>query len=234
MGAFGSIMTSKAIISDRLNQIVKKYETISLNNGQEIPCPYWMNKLRKGRVFIRGQYNGKGSWHEIQKALNEALAKENVRRVISYEKIQKLAKRHRIGIDCSGFIFRVLEHTNPSFKQLFPFGINKTNAKMLTDKHITRLILKAKDIMPGDLIRMMGGKHAAIILKNDGRIITYVHSATSTLIRGVHRARIKVAYPQKGLEFQTWEEKTNKKENFGKKYFNPQKGDSIRRLTHFS
>ncbi len=230
-------MTAKALISDILNQIVKKYENINLDNGQIVPCPYWMNKLKIGKVFIRGQFNGKGTWQEIQKAMNKALTQEEglYQKIIPAEKIQKLAKRHRIGIDCSGFIFRVLEYTSPSFKQLFPLGINKTNAKILTEKHISRRVLKAKDIIPGDLIRMMGGKHATIILQNDGKTITYAHSsARSTLLKGVHRGRINIVNPQQGLEFQAWEEKASKGENFGKKYFNPQKGDSIRRLPLFA
>lgn len=215
-----------------LFQIVQKYENLKLINGQKRNCPYWMNKLKDGEVFIRGQFNGKGSWQYIQSALNSALKKEHLDdKILPQEKLQKLARRHRIGIDCSGFVYRVFEHLGLS--NIFPENINHTNANIITTSQISLKVDKIKDIRPLDLIRMLGGKHIAVVINKTDQEIEYAHSSDKTVIQGVHRGTVQIRYPEKGLESQLWAEKTKKGENFGKKYFNPQRGDSVRRLKFF-
>ncbi|EKD58117.1 MAG: hypothetical protein ACD_57C00026G0003 [uncultured bacterium] len=91
--------------------------------------------------------------------------------------------------------------------------------------------INLKDIGVGDLIRNRGGRHVLFVVESNNNSLTYVHSSTMlTKETGVHLGTIKIVDWEKGLEGQIWLEKTSDGENFGKKYFNPSNGDSIKRF----
>ena len=214
-----------------LLQIIYQYENISLQNGQTIRCPYWSNLIKNGK------FGGKGSSVQIQQALNQALSLEKILSPIPVPKIESLARRHHIGIDCSGYIMRILGYlsqkkliSKSKLESLFPKGIYATNADMLTANNISFLVKKVTGIHPLDLVRMMDGKHILMVIENSGKEIIYTHSSGVTQIRGVHKGKIIISNPQKGLEDQLWNEKTRLGFNFGKKYYHPQKGDGIKRI----
>jgi hypothetical protein len=71
------------------------------------------------------------------------------------------------------------------------------------------------------------GRHVAIVVKAVPRQLIYAHS---TYGAGPHLGKIQILDPNQGLDSQIWLEKTRKGENYGKKYFYPQKGDGVRRL----
>lgn len=198
-------------------------------------CPYWMNKIREGKVVVRGKGDGKGKSEDIKNFLKQSIAKLPLSTNITQENVFKLAKRERIGIDCSGLVYRILDEVLKNhgleLDQIFPGGVTKTNARRLTNSEVTYRISKASDIKPGDLIRMMAGKHVLLVVENDGKYIHYIHSSNRrTREKGVHTSKIKIISPYTNLDSQMWLEETPEAENFGKKNFHIKKGDGARRL----
>lgn len=215
-------------------------------NHLVIHCPYWMNRLKNDKVILRGFANGKGRSDEIKEKLNKRLNNLPVDLKFEFtpETVRKFAKRERIGIDCSGFVYRVLDellhigYRNTNYKNLdkvFGGGIDKTNVKRLTSPQYSREIRNIRDFKLGDIIRLWGGKHAVIIIRNNLKELVYAHSSSlSTKIQGVHTAIIQLVKVKRSLKDQKWLEEARTGENFGKKYFNPEKGDGVFRLKIFS
>ncbi len=213
-------------------------------NGIEIACPYWMNKIREGKVVLRGFANGKGTAGEIKEEILR-----NIKDLQAYmddkNSLYKLAKRERIGIDCSGLSYRILDklsdmgyakETMPGFSldEVFSGGIDRTNVIRFTSSEYAVPVEKISEVKLGDIIRMMRGKHMLVILAKNSTEIKYIHSSKSTEIYGVHEGIIKIKDWSKSLEKQKWQEITRKGENFGRKYFHPESKDGIYRLRIFS
>lgn len=207
-----------------------------------VSCPYWVNRLKNGKVSIRGQFNGKGSAGEIKRALSEALLSGKNSGNITSEDIQKIAKRNRIGIDCSGLVYRIMDSALrivndvkiPTLDEVFEKGIYKTNADTLTGDVYTFSIQSAGDSRPGDFIRLMGGKHIALVTAVTGSQIEYIHSAKTTKIPGVHKGKIRIVNRNSDLNENVWEEMAANGNNYGKSTCQPLQGDGIRRLRAFN
>lgn len=226
------------MVSDKL---INKYidHWLQMDVGRVIiNCPYFANKLRNGKVVLSGYKGGKGDFAEINKELDKLIAANPP--ISGKKDIFKLAKRNRVGIDCSGFVFRFLteliklKYQNcmiTNLEQVFPNGIYRTNADALTrGAHISgvQIILRSQ---LGDLIRMNNGHHVAVVIENENKVITYIHSSNVTIETGVHLGKIKVNDQNKTL---IWTETTKGNINFGVKYFHPQNGDGIYRLKIFN
>lgn len=237
------MQNSNKNIAVEITQFINKYCEMDIN-GVVIHCPYWINRLKDNKVTLRGFANGKGKSDEIRKELLRRLKKlpPGEFNALTSESIRKFARRERIGIDCSGLVYRVLDELlrlgfNTGYKnldQIFAGGIDKTDVKRLTDPQYSKKIKNIGEFQSGDIIRLWGGKHAAIIINNNQKEISYVHSsALSTKIQGVHTSPIQITDIKNPLEEQIWEEKTRSGENFGEKRFNRTKGDGVFRLKVF-
>lgn len=243
-------MISNQNIQEEIQKFIREYTHMNIG-GLVINCPYWVNRLKNGQVVLRGFGNGKGSAKEIRdeliKRLN-GLSQEDSFKLTS-ENLRKFAKRERIGIDCSGLVYRVLDKLlhlgygntkNRNLDEVFYGGIfskeiNKTNVKRLTSPKYSFEIKNIKEMKLGDMIRLWGGKHAAIIIDNNQKEIIYAHSSwLSAKIQGVHTSSIQIVDPDKPLSEQKWIEETRTGENYGKKYFRFENGDSVFRLKIFS
>jgi len=233
------------VIEQEIKNFIMQYTQMDIG-GIVINCPYWMNKERNGKIVFRGFANGKGGAQEIREELVKRYNQlpPELKFDLNQDNLRKFARRERIGIDCSGFVYRVLEellrlgYKNTGYENLdkvFSGGINKTDAERLTDRQYCKELKNISAIEIGDVIRLWGGKHAAIIIQNDQKEITYAHSSwLSTKIQGVHTSIIQIIEVQKSLRDQHWMEETRSGENFGKKYFRPEEGDSVFRLKIFS
>ncbi len=228
--------------TEGLYRFIKQY--LKINLGEiSVPCPYWSNKIKNGLVVIRGFQNGKGKAEEIKSELQKRLLPDNLNiDLFTPLYIQKFAKKERIGIDCSGLAFRVLEElvrlrykncSVDNLTQVFPEGISRVNVKKITDINYCIEINDLKEVQTGDLIRMMGGKHVVVIIKSENNSVTYIHSSHITSTQGVHLGFITLK-EDLPLEKQNWLEKTKREENFGQRYYYPHKGDGIYRLKIFS
>jgi len=210
--------------------------------GKKIRCPYWRDKIEKG---IWGPLGGKGKVNQIVRA---TLVMAKIQRIelkeLSGEKIENFIRKNRIGLDCSGLVYWLLDALDrekggnglvddiPRAKGRF---LIRANVEMLTNDKVTIPIEKISDVKVGDIIRLQGGKHLAVVIqirkaRNQVKEFVYAHSSNLTEVKGVHLNKIMIKNPDKGLEKQIWLEKTYKGENYGQKYFRLEKGDGVRRL----
>jgi len=236
-------LTNQDIIKKKIFGFVTDYIEMDIG-GIIIHCPYWRNKLREGKVVLRGYLNGKGSSTDIRNKIIETLHNSHINTtLINADYIRKLAKRERIGIDCSGFVYRFLDYLISlsydnyrlkSLDEVFIGGINKTNAHMLTSAKFSDYIANISNYRIGDMIRLMKGKHVAVILELNDKEIVYVHSVTKTKVKGVHSGKIDILNKNKPLEKQNWLEETETGENFCRKYFYPKERDGVYRLKIFA
>lgn len=231
-------------IQDKFYHFLKSYLEIKLD-GKTYNCPYWSNKIRRGKVVIRGFQNGKGESVSIRNELMRLLKDEINHALIlgSRKNLFKFAKCHRIGIDCSGLVYQLLNrlvkigYKNSKIidlEDVFTGGINKTDVKLLTGQQFTKKINNITRIQLGDLIRINNGRHIALILTKNRNIITYVHSSNLTQETGVHLGKIRIINKSQSLTKQDWLEKTKTGDNFGKKYFKENSGDRFYRLKIFN
>lgn len=213
-----------------VNSIITNYLEMKIL-GKVFNCPYWSNKIKGGVVILRGFLNGKGDSESIRAELEKLLFRHPLREKIlsDPEKFRKFAKSHRLGIDCSGLVYRVLEKL-VDMPRIFPGGINRTNAAALTSPKCCQKIEGRSTVRTGDLIRIQGGKHIALVIDNSKDKITYIHSSQRlTKIQGVHVGIINLVKRQDTLKAQ-FNEKTRSGENFGEKYFRQDYGDGFFRL----
>ncbi len=225
-----------------MDQIIEKYldSWLKMKIGRVmINCPYFANKIRNGKVILSGFVGGKGDYSEINRELNKAVS-ANQKIIIDKQDIVKLARRKRIGIDCSGFVFRLLselirlQYQNcpvKSLEEVFSEGIFRTNADKLTlGNHVIKVKLFSRSKL-GDLIRINNGRHVAVVLEKKNNMITYIHSSKVTKESGVHTGTIMINNTNQTLE---WREITRDNINFGDKYFHLHDGDGIFRLKIFN
>jgi cell wall-associated NlpC family hydrolase len=202
-----------------------------------------MDVPKKG---IRGWHGGKGTPSEITQTTKLLAKEQNVDlQKLSSDQIRQFMTKNRLGVDCSGFIYYLLDQT---FLQLHHNSLDKIikakltknplnpprfrcNADCLTnDPNTIPIIFPKERIQSGDLIRIHQGKHVAIIIKSNKSKITYAHSSGKTATTGVHFGQINITQLKKDLSQQSWLELTPSGKNYGTLYFRPRKGDGIRRL----
>ncbi len=209
---------------------------------KEIRCPYWRNRLTLG---ITGPFGGKGRPEQIIEATRLAAKKAAVNlNQMSGEEILAFMKRKKIGVDCSGFVFWLLdsldkEKGGPGLAEKFPhfpgtLPQRQASAEKLTGESLSTPI-KVDQVRVGDMIRLDGGKHIAIVIKIEkelGKVkeIEYVHSSERTTIAGVHSGKIKVIDSQKKLEEQEWEETLPDGTSYGREFCREERGDGLKRL----
>lgn len=229
-------------ISEQISHFVKAYTEMDIL-CTTIHCPYWMNKIKNKQVVLHGFLDGKGDANQIRQELVSRLKDYSSSDASNQDFLRKFARRERIGIDCSGFAYRFLNklaslrYNNcqvDTLDKVFGKGINKVDANQLTSKQNTVLVKKVSDARTGDLVRMMGGKHVAVILEVKNDLIFYIHSSNLTNEQGAHIGRIQITNIGQSLKYQLWLEETRNGYNFGKKYYHEEKGDGIYRLKIFA
>lgn len=235
--------------SEALKNLFYKYTHLPIG-GKEIICPYWKNDL-KNKIY--GPLGGKGTPDEIVKVTQEEANKASVDlSTLSKNDTLSFMKEKRIGVDCSGFVFWMLdvldcEKGGNGIADDIPnsqgrFIKARANVRMLTDKEVS-IPVEVGDVRVGDMIKLRGGKHLSLIIatirKSEGtgqlKEIGYAHSScpSITQIGGVHSSKILVKDLSLGLKEQEWQELTISGENYGKACYLPELGDGIFRLKNF-
>lgn len=180
--------------------------------GKLIPTPYRINIPANEHPARQGKSDPEVIRKQVEidaKAQGFDLEKATV------EEIRDFMKKNNLGIDCSGFAYRLLDHLSQKLhsKSLIDFNlpnVGRTNAAILTSDKFSKPIQKAREVKPGDLINMTSTiwpDHCLAVLSNDKGIITYAHSVGESNPDGVHTAKIKVTNPNGNIENQNWEEK---------------------------
>ena len=110
--------------------------------GKKVPCPYRMNDIGSLQK-VGPAFQGKSS-PEVLVETTKRLAKEqnfDLNRA-SVEEIRQFMSQNKLGIDCSGFIYRLLNHLVQKVKgkPLISFGLDhvgRTNVAKLTSDDYT-------------------------------------------------------------------------------------------------
>ena len=209
---------------------------------KEIVCPYWMNNSEKG---IYGPAGGKGTPEEIVEAtLEQALAGNINLESLDKEAIVLFMKAKKIGVDCSGFVFWMLNSLDlekggngiaddiPGSKGVLLKA--RASVLMLTDDNIS-FPIKLPEVMIGDMLRLRQGRHVDVVHKiaregKDVKEIWYAHSSSITKVTGVHEARITIADQNKEIGDQVWEEQTADGLSYKAESFFAEEKDGLRRL----
>lgn len=211
-----------------------------------------------GRTSRFNHYGAKGSPDQVSRALGQAARQHQFS--LSEAKPNEITEfmiKHGIGVDCSGFVYNVLDgwlRANaypPLNRQIlrtkglkgkleqYVLGwrwVRRAGAATLTSPLNTIKIQAASDVRPGDLLRLKHDRwqHIAIVVAATPKRITYAHSSEYTKIPGPHTGYIIITQPQMGLEAQDWHELTYNGKNYGKYAFNPNRGDAVRRLKYLA
>jgi hypothetical protein len=141
-----------------------------------IPCLYYNNNRTKLRAGLRVSI-GKGSPKEIEEELQIIAQKDKIHlHTMDETMVRMLMQKHTIGIDCSAFVYYVLDAEVQSKKNIslrstlhFPYATNpvrkllarlriveNTNVKTLAhEKNSTPITLS--DVAAGDMITILEG-----------------------------------------------------------------------------
>jgi len=221
--------------------------------GKQVKIPY---VLAKGRRLHFWDSSGKGTYKQIRvETIKRAKDKGVVLNLIPGLDINRFMRREGIGIECSGFVYHLLDAFMKEKKGsslvkcllrysgflgklervlLRPYRVRRISAQDLTSDINTVRIEKVSEIRAADLIRLSplkwSGKHVAIIVEVTPKCIVYAHSSKDTKKQGPHFGKIEVTVEDAGLEEQQWFEETKYGNNYGESCFKIENGDSVRRL----
>ena len=190
--------------------LMEAYEQFLLSlGGKKVPTPYRENDLNALQK-AGPEFQGKSS-PEVLIKTTQKLAREqdfNLNKA-SIEEIRAFMRKNKLGIDCSGFAYRLLNHLvqKSKGKPLTELGfehIGRTNVRKLTSDEMS-IPIDFKKAQPGDLIRLtlktdINVLHTVIILENSNSIITYAQSSEQTTPDGVHTVQIKNGKLPKDLD----------------------------------
>lgn len=163
---------STAQLSHNAMAVIDAYLGLSL--PEKIPCPYMNNRRLGIRGGLRAQI-GKGSPDEIVEETKITALKEKIDlEKLTKEQLIQFLVNHHLGIDCSGFVYHVLNaELKARRKQKMKLSLSFPQAKKVLQKirawlrpientnvqtfaHATNSHSVAlTDIQPGDLIVML-------------------------------------------------------------------------------
>lgn len=192
-----------------------------------ISIPYFSNTLKQ--TFPDNTLVGKGTWQEIFKL---------VPKDIKEGKKFTYLKKQKIGIDCSGLVYHLLnfysqlKFNKPVHNYLIgtdhKYGVRRLSANLLTAPINSIQIRNYNDIKTADIIRYNQGKHVLFIIEKKENIIYLVHSSKNTIPSGVHYATIEITDYSKPLNLQKWSDTTKSQTNYAN-LLNPENLDGIYR-----
>jgi hypothetical protein len=226
--------------------------------NKKVACPYFQNVA--GKKISSPVFSGKGTPEEIQDATIK-IFRQTGRNISNYppDVIRFYMVMANIGIDCSGFVVRVIQNflketgrgdlrknlrpENKSAGILLRFLIrpeSNLSADSLTSKTNCVSVKKINDVLPGDLIRV-GPSHVAIVGEvgktgNKVRKIIYCHSTYDYFEKhGVRSGEIIIKNPQQDLSKQKWTEYYRGRNWMLEDYLNAKPHDrGLRRLKVFA
>lgn len=218
--------------------------------GKKVAVPYWKNEFDyQTRTYsASGPFGGKGTPRQIYNVtLNLAQQQGFDLKKAKPEQIREFMQKNHVGLDCSGFAYQLLDALDMKIRGLgvdgfikadIPlesggddnYGIKRVSAKALTNETNTIEVESVSEIKTGDLIRMKGDEHLAVVIAVTPEKIAYAHSEDETVIEGPHVGKIMIKDIYDELQKQDWTECLKDGKNFQEEFYNPQRGDSVRRL----
>lgn len=217
----------KLTLPPSTRQAIEAYFNLQIG-PYKLPCPYFQNVAAKDGSLV---FVGKGTPEEIE----EETVKLFKRLKKDLKNYSPSVVRHYmvmagLGIDCSGFVARVLDiffrekALGSLTKKLRPVSysplslvrhylrpFSNLSANTLTSEVNCRKITDYNQALPGDLIRI-GSGHVAIVteVEKDGasiKAISYAHSTSDYFDQhGVRFGKISIIKPGADLDKQKWDE----------------------------
>lgn len=189
-------------ISSEGKNVIRHYANIRFTDDKLVRCPYYRNPRSGERKWGLIVFSGKGSPSDIEEELQMITKLEGIDPISATEKeIVTLMRKYRLGIDCAGFVFHVLnadcqKKKNKSLlKMLKPHSslasrhlawyfrpLTQVSVRLLTSHKNAREI-KESEIRPGDIIAFFAEiDHVLVItdVTRENEIVTeikYAHAA---------------------------------------------------------
>ena len=213
------------LISQQALDIINQYKNFQIGNAI-CSVPYFNNKTTKQRASL-GVFIGKGSPRDIYDETRAILVKEKISETsLNSEELKKILVDKGLGIDCSSFVYYVLDV--PDKHLHFPFAkgilgklraklrpVENTNVATLADNRNSKII-PITEIQPGDIITMINNEERDHILlinqieyQNFKPItIHYVHAVAwptdGEYGHGIHEGKIEILDLDKKITEQKW------------------------------
>jgi len=200
-------MEGGAALSNSLKLAALRWSYASVH-AQKIQIPWDTNLPQYGKLhfaYAKGtrreitDYTERNCPHRFKWAIERWMKGENPTEI-------------KVGIDCSGYVYRVLDEAcqisgKPGLQRTLGTTCDYTALDTLTPMHLP--ISRAIDVRAGDTMRFNKGKHAGVIveritdMRGDLQEIWYSHSSFT---RGPHMGSIVVADPYAPInaKSQTW------------------------------
>ncbi len=225
-------MTTYSLPKSALD-VLGAYGKLKAAENTYVRCPYFRNPRSGRERWGLAVYSGKGSPREIEEELKiiEKLERKDFS-TMREDGIRDIMKKRKLGIECSGFITRVLDGWTREFYKKPIYSLLQFNAsgvywlfcKLRPYTHIdiptlvhaknARSVNDIRDILPGDLMRFNSKiDHAVIITEvtrdesSNLQRLSYAHSILEDANEGVKRGIIEfVKYDANDLLSQHWSE----------------------------
>jgi hypothetical protein len=165
--------------------------------GVRIQIPWDSNQPQYGKLHFAF---AKGTLQEILDVVTDTCPKHDRESIQSWMKGGNPAELH-VGIDCNGFVYRVLDEAcritgAPTLRDTLSTSCEYTALDTLTPKD--QILLRARDVQAGDTLRFNKGWHSGVVIETvidgSGRLqeIWYAHASFT---RGPHIGVIQVGDP---------------------------------------
>lgn len=189
---------SKSNYSKILQEEFLRYYKLPLG-GKKVPCPYRRNEYGSYQK-LAPEFQGKSSAKIILET-TQKLAKEqnfNLQKA-TVEETRQFMRNNKLGIDCSGFVYRMLDNFVQSLgmdnlqKAAGMEHIGRTNVAKMSSDEFSIPITGLKKARPGDIIKLNSGEdilHGLVVLDNQNKVVTYAHSSKIATPEGVHFDKI--------------------------------------------
>lgn len=213
-------------------RVIDGYARIRVHGEKTVRCPYYRNPANGRNRWGLIVFSGKGSPEEIEEEMKiiEKLEGKDFSTLPENEIIRIMRKRG-LGVDCSGFIARVLNPffeeklkrpiwkslrvtQRPFIKKFFYFlrPFTHINIRLLADKKNAVPVKDINELRPGDLMIFINEiDHGAIVTrveKEEGSVaaFNYAHSALENGNGFVKTGRVEMRHPGKHILEQEWHE----------------------------
>ncbi|PIR74875.1 MAG: hypothetical protein COU35_00180 [Candidatus Magasanikbacteria bacterium CG10_big_fil_rev_8_21_14_0_10_47_10] len=225
----------KSTLSQPALDMIEHYAHLKID-GKTVRCPYFNNKRNRVRGAL-GVHIGKGRPEDIEHEVQILAMKQHKQlSALTATDITELMVDNNIGIDCSGFVYHVLNAqrhgalrksialsaTNPFRKLIGKLRTaENVNVQVFANEKNSKSIA-LKDAAPGDIIAMLGTgekhdlDHMLLVSEveyneqNEPTKIAYVHSlrwrTDAKYGHGIKFGSIRIIDASKGLLDQSWTE----------------------------
>ena len=180
-----------------LYQTLKDYLSLEIA-GKKVAIPYFIEKRGKKNFFV--PFSGKGKPESLKNTVIFFALKEGVDlALLSQKELEEFLVKHRIGIDCSGFVYNLLDTSlkkigHPGIdgflrgikkggrRMKWGFGVRGVDSRSFLSEE-NSFFVPLKEAKPGDIIFLSHKRstynHLMLVLekKKDTLIYTHVSSA---------------------------------------------------------